>query len=83
MGNKMDVNDQILFGKAAYAAYGQTTGGVNYQGLPMPEWDALTPTIRSAWINAATAVREHMSVSFDLFDALRGEAQPTVKYRHD
>jgi hypothetical protein len=25
--------------RAAYAAYGQATGGLNYQGLPMPEWE--------------------------------------------
>jgi hypothetical protein len=78
----MDIEDQILFAKVAYAAYGKTTGGEDYQGHRLPEWEALTPTIRSAWINAATAVREHITVTFNLFDALRGTADPVVRYRH-
>lgn len=43
--------------RAAYAAYGDTTGGKNYQGLPMPAFAELTPTIRAAWVSAALRVR--------------------------
>lgn len=77
----MDAEDEVLFAKAAYAAYGKTTGFKNYQGLSMPEWEDLTPTIRSAWINAAEEVRNHMTATFNLIDMLRGEAILVVKYR--
>lgn len=39
--------------KSAYHAYGSITDFKNYQGKPMPEWDALTDTIKSAWEAAA------------------------------
>ena len=42
--------------RAAYAAYGQATGGLNYQGLPMPEWDDLGEPIQRAWVAAVTAI---------------------------
>jgi hypothetical protein len=38
---------------AAYAAYGAQTGHKNFQGNPMPTWDALPDAIRQAW-RAAT-----------------------------
>lgn len=38
--------------RAAYQAYGETTDFKNYQGLPMPKWEDLTPTIRAAWCAA-------------------------------
>lgn len=41
-----------------YRAYGQTTGFKNYQGLPMPEWEALPVAIQQAWIAAAQKARE-------------------------
>ena len=34
---------------SAYRAYGYKVGWENYQGLPMPQWDELTPAIRGAW----------------------------------
>lgn len=40
----------------AYATYGKSTGGRNYQGLPMPDWDELTDAIQLAWIEAAGAI---------------------------
>lgn len=40
----------------AYAAYGATTGGKNYQGLPMPAWGELPEKIRDAWRAAAEAL---------------------------
>jgi hypothetical protein len=42
--------------RVAYEAYGKATDYKNYQGLPMPEWDDLTDTIRGAWRAAALAV---------------------------
>lgn len=39
--------------KRAYHAYGKVTAFKNYQGLPMPKWEDLTPTIRAAWIAAS------------------------------
>jgi hypothetical protein len=36
-----------------YAAYGESVGWKNYQGLPMPRWVELTPEIRAAWRAAA------------------------------
>jgi hypothetical protein len=41
--------------QAAYAAYGTSTGGKNYQGLPMPAWADLPEPIRDAWAAAAGA----------------------------
>ena len=49
------MNDQH-FGKIAYEAYGAVTGHKNYQGLPMPAWDALPGHIQDAWVAAAQAV---------------------------
>lgn len=48
--------------RAAYAAYGQATGGLNYQGLPMPGWEALGETIQGAWI-AATRATERTAIN--------------------
>lgn len=49
-------DEQITMAQQAYAAYGQSTGGKNYQGLPMPSWDALGDTIQGAWVAAVNAV---------------------------
>jgi len=62
------LNDQIKFAKCAYRAYGETTGNRNYLGLPMPEWDGLTPTIRSAWIAAAMEVVSHVQIVVERTD---------------
>ncbi|MFJ6386457.1 hypothetical protein ACIQJT_02490 [Streptomyces sp. NPDC091972] len=43
----------------AYDAYGKSTGGRNYQGLPMPAWNQLTGAIQCAWIEAAGAIALH------------------------
>jgi len=45
--------DQIKLAKQAYHAYGSVTDFKNYQGLPMPEWEALTDKIREAWVAAS------------------------------
>lgn len=41
----------------AYAAYGQSTGGRNFLGQPMPAWSDLPETIRNAWVAAADEIR--------------------------
>ncbi len=47
----------------AYAAYGAATGGRNFRGDPMPDWDDLGHAIQHAWIAAAGAVqRAHLDV---------------------
>ncbi len=43
--------------QVAYKAYGQTTNFLNFQGNPMPTWEALPPKIQEAWIAASKAVR--------------------------
>jgi hypothetical protein len=52
------VNNKERLARKAYAAYGGVTNFKNYQGLPMPEFDALTPAIKAAWCAASLAVRE-------------------------
>jgi len=52
--------EEQSFAQIGYQAYIASTGGLNYQGLPCPEWAKLTDSIRGAWAAAATAVRtEH------------------------
>jgi len=45
------MNDEYVteIAKAAYHEYGSVTEFKNYQGLPMPEWEQLTPKIQEAW----------------------------------
>jgi hypothetical protein len=50
------MTDVEQLARAAYAAYGESTGGKNYQGLPMPAFDDLGDTIQAAWRAAAAAV---------------------------
>jgi hypothetical protein len=40
-----------------YAAYCMSSDGKNYQGLPCPDWDALTPAVRGHWYTVA--LRSH------------------------
>lgn len=42
----------------AYVAYGDSTGGVNHLGKPMPHWVELPEKIRQAWRDAVKAVVE-------------------------
>lgn len=48
--------------RAAYDAYGATTDYKNFRGEPMPTFDDLPETIRSAWVAAVAG-------------ALRGQAR--------
>lgn len=36
-----------------YAVYNASSGGKNYQGLPCPTWQTLTPAIRGHWYTVA------------------------------
>jgi hypothetical protein len=49
------------FARLAYDAYGKSTGGKNYQGLPMPTWLDLPEPIQQAWMAAAGAVRQALA----------------------
>jgi hypothetical protein len=42
--------------KVAYEAYGNSTGGFNFRGEPMPTWDDLPEEICAAWAAAVAAV---------------------------
>jgi hypothetical protein len=44
--------------KVAYAAYGASTGWVNFMGKPMPKWEDLPEKIQQAWRDATAAVVE-------------------------
>jgi hypothetical protein len=41
--------DYEKIAQRAYKAYGAVTEFKNYQGLPMPEWNALPAKIQEAW----------------------------------
>lgn len=45
-----------------YESYGRVTGFKNFQGNPMPEWDDLTDTIKSAWAAAADACLDYARI---------------------
>lgn len=65
----IDPSEQA-FAQVGYQAYIGSTGGLNYQGLPCPAWDALPSSIQTAWAVAALAIRnehEHrLATEFDL-----------------
>lgn len=46
--------------KDAYAAYGQVTDFMNFQGNPMPTWEELPEKIQLAWQAAATTAGLNM-----------------------
>lgn len=49
--------------QAAYAAYGESTGGKNFRGDPMPAWSELPEAIQNAWVAASAAA--HVVVTAD------------------
>lgn len=53
-------DEQITMAQLAYQAYGQTTGFKNYQGNPMPTWDALGDVIQGTWVSAVNAVVDYL-----------------------
>lgn len=48
--------------KRSYRAYGEVTDFKNFQGNPMPEWDALPERIQAAWVNAVKQVYRDLQV---------------------
>lgn len=57
----MEPPEQYFLGlaKIGYQAYGDKAEWKNYQGLPMPTWEALPENIKSYWVEAATAISQH------------------------
>jgi hypothetical protein len=45
------------YGRAGYEAYGRSTGGKTFDGRDMPTWNELPQKIRTAWCDAAMAIR--------------------------
>ncbi|MDX3455032.1 hypothetical protein PV396_24345 [Streptomyces sp. ME02-8801-2C] len=56
--------------QSAYAAYGEATDHQNYQGQPMPEWEALGERIQKAWIAAAG------TIAMDILTSLANNPSP-------
>lgn len=46
-----------------YATYCASSDGKNYQGLPCPDWDALTPAVRGHWYTVALRSYERDAAS--------------------
>jgi len=44
-------------GRRAFETYNHAVGGVTWNGLPIPGWDAVTEHVRDGWRVAALAVR--------------------------
>lgn len=55
-----NIPKSVSMAMTAYHAYGEAVDFKNYQGLPMPAWEALTPAIQAAWICAATALASEL-----------------------
>lgn len=49
------MTDKYKYARIAYAAYAEVAENKNYQGLPMPEFDALPERIMGAWSCACYA----------------------------
>ena len=65
--------DLPTLAQIAYEAYGDMTGGKNYQGLPMPEWADLPARIKAAWNASVNAtVKAALDEWPDLGDDERG-----------
>ncbi|MER6235952.1 hypothetical protein ABT185_07730 [Streptomyces clavifer] len=47
---------RLQLAQAAYKAYGEATGGLNFRGDPMPVWDDLGGVIQHAWLSAVQEV---------------------------
>lgn len=44
-------------GREAFETYNHSVGGVTWNGLPIPGWDAVTEHVRDGWRLAALSVR--------------------------
>ena len=54
------LNLNLYLSEMGYMTYAKTTDNKNYQGLPMPTWEALPAPQKTAWINAAAAIRRRV-----------------------
>lgn len=79
MNDEMDNDFWEGIAKAAYHEYGGVTDWKNYQGLPMPPWKALTPTIQSAWIASVKYVAKRFTKT-ESFDPISTTAEPPPAY---
>lgn len=52
------MNEHEIGAAKLYEAYGAHTGNLNYQGLPMPAWEALPEKIRGAWREVSRKAKE-------------------------
>lgn len=50
-------DDNLSLAELGYATYARSTNNLNYQGLPMPTWEALPVPQKLAWIAAAVVIR--------------------------
>lgn len=51
--------EQLTAARAAYQRYGSVTDFKNFQGNPMPAFDALPYPIQCAWAAAANTTYDH------------------------
>ena len=54
------LNLNLYLSEMGYMTYAKTTDNKNYQGLPMPTWETLPVPQKTAWINAAAAIRRRV-----------------------
>ena len=52
------------YARSAYLAYSRATDFKNYQGLPMPIFDDLPPTIKAAWVAATQQVAKCFNIQW-------------------
>lgn len=68
-----------MSGKDLYHVYGGVTDFKNFQGNPMPEWEALPPKIVEAWNAVADATRP--AIAIESREAL--QIQHAIAYAKD
>lgn len=72
------INDQPLntqdLGKLAFEAYCTMQDGKSHNGQPIPQWDALKPSVKAAWEMAAVAVASRTWATFEQ-GARRGQTR--------
>jgi len=72
-------HDPISLAQTAYAAYGESTGHLTHQGLPMPSWDELGEPVQHAWAAAADAVAQAVTTSTPTSDRSAPAQSPEVR----
>jgi hypothetical protein len=73
MSNQDFTDHQVDFiARQTYAAYGKTTEFKNFQGNPMPTFDALPERIQQAWRSASLAAHRAAVEARGWLAAFRG-----------